>query len=65
MSKGQYTAYCYNFGLRPSLRLGNGRPVHGIGGRHTYIGTAITQMPFTHLHLVIDVYFLVIIAEVT
>lgn len=64
MSKGQYKAYLYNFGLRPSLRPGNGAYLRTIGARRTSIGTALIQLPFTHLHIVIDLYFLVILEEV-
>lgn len=64
MSKGPCTAYCDNFVLLPSLRPGNGASVQGIGGRRTSVGTALIEIPFTHLHLLIDVNFLIILEEV-
>lgn len=60
MSRQQYDAYISDFGLRPSLRPGNGASIQVIGGRRTSIGAALLQIPFRDLRLIIDIHFLII-----
>ncbi len=60
MSYAQYTAYCEEFQVPVCIERESIRPLHGIGGNSSPIGTANIPVPFRDLNLVIDVRFQIV-----
>ena len=57
MSHAQYKAYCNEFNVPAIIDRTDTRGLKGIGGQGQCIGTAIVQIPFNDLDLILDVKF--------
>lgn len=60
ISSKQYQAYRVELSLKHALRQTKGGSVKVIGGPQRAIGTAMINIPFRDLEIIIDVHFMVI-----
>ena len=60
MSLSQYKAYCEEFNVPCQIDRTQTKPIRGIGGNSTLIGTVTIPVPFKDLGLILDITFRIV-----